>query len=207
MGSGKSIQASRVIDKVREYCDTSTGEHLAFAYFYFDFNNDDYRDPIKMLRSLLVQVGTMNPKVEKSLKQRLAVPWGEKRQPSIELIYSCLRELVQKFGTSYIVLDALDECKDWYELHRMITRILSWGKTLKVLLISRKERDIEEDLDFLQAEKCSISLQGDGVDNDMRTYIQSMWNMELRAWARRLEKRPKRRMEIEEELVTKADGM
>jgi hypothetical protein len=51
--------------------------------------------------------------------------------------------MVQEFDEAYIILDALDECKDGMELLENVDEIAGWNlKKLHILATSRREKDI-----------------------------------------------------------------
>lgn len=205
MGSGKSVQASKIIDVVSEHCDNDQGGPWGLAYFYFDFNDTAYQAPMQMVRSILLQLGMRNRATERFLNEKLRSYYDARRPLTTGLIFQTLEEMIKKFKTTYIILDALDECTDWPQLLEVIDQILGCPMT-KLLIVSRNEAHIGDHIRSMDAEKRIISLHGDGVSKDMRAYIQSKWGRDLKPWAIRLEK-PERRMEIEEELISKAEGM
>jgi hypothetical protein len=53
-GCGKTILSSTVIEHLLQHCHDDT--RIVTAYFYFDFNDAQKRDPELMLRSLLCQL-------------------------------------------------------------------------------------------------------------------------------------------------------
>jgi DNA replication protein DnaC len=53
-GSGKTILSAGIINDLQEVCENDPTKSLAF--FFFDFNDAEKRDPIDMVKSLLSQV-------------------------------------------------------------------------------------------------------------------------------------------------------
>lgn len=204
-GSGKSVQASTIIDHVSSHCKNGEEGKFGFAYFYFDFSDSDYIDYGRMIRSLLKHLGHSSRKADGVLLQQLNGFWVQNLQPSFEGIFSCFRELLKQFNMTYIVLDALDECDDWPRLAEALVRILGWQEKLKILLISRKEPRIQAVINDMEISKTVISFDGIGVDNDMRAYIGSKWKSDFRFWAQ--DQTAERRAEMEDQLVRKAGGM
>ena len=117
-----------------------------------------------------------------------------------------LRQILHSFYDVYIVLDALDECSNREDLLEYLDRIMSWNaEHLRMLVSSRPERAIEEGIRSLIKGDNKIKVQGDQVNDDIRTYIRGRLDMDpkLKRW----QKRPDVRNEIESFLMNKADGM
>lgn len=207
MGSGKSVQASRIIDALKEHCDRDQGGPWGLAYFYFDFNDIEYQDPLKMVKSTMLHLGIRNRETERCLNEELREFYDARQAVTTKLVCEILQKMVEKFKATYIILDALDECAEleWPNLLRVIDGILGCATT-KLLITSRNETQIEEYVRSVDPDKRRIiRLQGDGVSDDMRAYIRSRWERDLGPWARL--KTPERRLEIEEELISKSEGM
>lgn len=75
-----------------------------------------------------------------------------------------------KFKETFIIVDALDECKEREELLILLKNLTSWGiEELHVLIISRRVRDIEETLESLVTGE--ICLQSAVVNINIYTYL------------------------------------
>jgi hypothetical protein len=84
-----------------------------------------------------------------------------------------LKEIIHQFPRTHIVLDALDECTDRIELLSILESIAGWQlDELRLLVTSRKERDIESSLECLVEDSNIICLQSKLVDEDIRSYVQ-----------------------------------
>jgi hypothetical protein len=70
----------------------------------------------------------------------------------------------------WIAVDALDECREWNKLWRLLTTVIRIKPTsLRLLLTSRPERQIEDAMNSLHI--ISISLNGDAIDDDIQTFV------------------------------------
>jgi hypothetical protein len=115
--------------------------------------------------------------------------------------------MIQEFNETFILLDALDECKELQELLIGIQEILK-GNTqrLHILVTSRAEKDIKEWFDPLTTgQKTSVSLESALVKDDIRIYIHERLQTDLKM--ERWPNMPEVREEIETKLMDKADGM
>ncbi|KAJ7657033.1 ankyrin repeat-containing domain protein [Mycena rosella] len=105
-GAGKSVLSSTVIEKLL----ASSNEAYAVGYFYFDFRKDETQLVETMLRSIILQLSKQSPQPYSTLDQQY------ENRKGVTPIYDNLRDVLDKLlselGPTYIVLDALDECKE-----------------------------------------------------------------------------------------------
>jgi hypothetical protein len=113
--------------------------------------------------------------------------------------------MIQEFDEIFVILDALDECKERTELLEGIKKIAGWKKKPHILVTSRREKDIEDSLDSLVNDQRKVCIQSALVNNDIRAYIQKRLQSDqnLKRWRNK----PEVQMEIEAKLMGKADGM
>jgi hypothetical protein len=144
-GCGKTILSSTIIEDVLLHYRSKSA--LAVAYFYFDFNDEEKQKHGKMVCSLLWQVSLQSKDAFGVLESLFASCGDGKQQPSHCSLLVSLNQAVQGFEETFIVLDALNECKERFELLEDIRTIAAWnlGK-LHILATSRREMDIEESL-------------------------------------------------------------
>lgn len=119
--------------------------------------------------------------------------------------------MVKQAGQVWIVLDALDECRT--RAGKRTIGSLSWmtdllksdDRNVHLLMTSRPEQDIEAEVRQWACDGDVLSLQGDGVTEDIRAYIHTRIreDNDLKRWR----SRPDVQDEIEARLTAKADGM
>lgn len=128
------------------------------------------------------------------------------RQPTSDTLLITLRQMIQEFDETFVILDALDECKERQNLLEDIDEIIAWkiGK-LHILATSRRENDIIESLEPLLSDKNIICIQSELVTDDIRTYIHERLRTDRRL--RRWQKKPEVQREIETTLMGKSHGM
>lgn len=207
-GCGKSVLASRVIDTLvpdqKMAKPITPFTKFSKVYFYFDFSDKSRQKSDGMIRSLIWQLATDNPAAENVFTTQLSSHWASKSQPTTKTLLSCLRGILKEVKATILVVDALDECQDQNDLLKTLKEIVDWQENLKILVTSRREVLIEKALRNLVIEKQIISLQGDGVDKDIRVYIQSkLQDPEFERWHNNTQVQ----VAIEEKLVEKAAGM
>lgn len=128
------------------------------------------------------------------------------QQPSINLLLTALQQIIEQFDGTFLIFDALDECKDRPELLETLEKIARLGLgTLHILATSRREKDIEEALSLLVGDQERICIQSAVVNKDIRAYIHSRIHNDR--GLKRRQRHPAVQQEIEEELISKVDGM
>ena len=156
----------------------------------------------KLIRSLIVQFGEQYSYLPDFLQSAYSQSQNGQKQPTMEVLKSLLLAMLKHYDLVYILIDALDECKDRDEL-------LGWIGDLKdlkldnlhLLATSRKERDIDEVLQPLATYQ--LSVQNVTVDADIRLYIQDKISNDprLKKWPLSVKR------EIEDALTEGAKGM
>jgi hypothetical protein len=142
-GCGKTILSSTVTQDILFYCANDPGKVV--AYFYFDFTDADKQKPELMVRSLVSQLSEQCIKMPLALEALYSSSDKGNRRPSLEALMNVLQQMLQEFPQSYLILDALDECGDRPELMRILEQMAGWQlEEMRVLVTSRKERDIEK---------------------------------------------------------------
>jgi len=125
-----------------------------------------------------------------------------RQQSASDALALTLQHMVGDFHQTFIILDALDECKEREELLGLIENIVNWKlEKLHILATSRRERDIEEALEpLITGQTC---IQSAFVNADIHTHL-----------CERLQNDPKLgkwdddvQMEIKKTLMDGAHGM
>lgn len=128
------------------------------------------------------------------------------RQPSLDALMNVLQHMLQEFPQSYLLLDALDECADRPELLSILGQIAGWQlEEMRVVVTSRKERDIEDSLEDIVNGEFIICLQHQVVDKDIQTYVRQRLSVDkgLKKW----QTNDEIRREIEAVLMEGSRGM
>ena len=112
---------------------------------------------------------------------------------------------MEGFDEVFIILDALDECREREDLITDIEGMAAWDTPkLRLLVTSRRERDIEESLSLLLDDENKICIQSYLARDDIRAYVQGriQTDRKLKRWQKQ-----EVRNEIQDVLVMKAGGM
>ena len=199
-GSGKTILCSTIIQNIVDICQQQPSTIV--AYFYFDFNEPNKQCADSLLRSLLIQISAQSPPLLQLLQTAYRKSQNEQQHFSFKAMSLLLRQMLKGLRQTYIIYDALDECRDRDELHELITEIKEWNiGTLHMLATSRREKDIEDYLQSLVS--CQVCIQSAQVDADIQVFIA-----EKLATDPKLKKWPiEAKGEIETSLMAGANGM
>ncbi|KAA6411304.1 MAG: hypothetical protein FRX48_04584 [Lasallia pustulata] len=203
-GCGKTVLSSAIINAVLQ--EPQSKSEIAMAYFYFDFNDVAKQKSDKMIRSLITQLSRQSKKKLNKLEALFSFFDNGERQPDVEKLLIVLKEVVEGFDETYIVLDALDECSDREELLERMGEIQGWKlRQLRMLVTSRWLIDIKESLEPLTEPRGRICIQSSLVDADILTYVRGRLQNDraLKRWR----KMPGVQEEIETTLKEKANGM
>ena len=126
----------------------------------------------------------------------------EDRKASISDLLALFQSSLAFFDSTFLVLDALDECKSKEKLLDLVEQIMRMqDDKLNLLVTSRTEQDIKSRMEDLDA--VSMDLQGAMIEDDIRTYIEQtlMTDPRLNRWIEGL------KSEIRDVLLEGAQGM
>ena len=179
----------------------------ALAYFYFDFNDDKKQRVRGFVCSIIAQFSRQIPEFPKTLEKLYHSCQQGQQQPRIGDLKLVLENILGEVSNVFLVLDALDECRERDgpdELLELIKEICGREKSdVRLLVTSRRERDIEDAI--LPLATCSICIQSALVEADIKTYISNRMTNDPRL--KRLSGNTEVREEIMTTLVTGANGM
>ena len=186
-GCGKSVLCSTAIRYT--YRHRRSNRRIGVAFFFFSFNDNSKQDTSAMLRTLVLQLSGQL----KDNYRHLSHLHGNYRNamPPDQALVDCLHQLVRAFDDVYILLDALDESPRG--THRggvlqAIAELRKWQEPgLHLLVTSREETDIRDELDASQYE--TVSLKNDSVNRDIAAFISKYLreNPRLRKWEKHYE--------------------
>ena len=197
-GAGKTILSSIVVNDLHDrfHGDTAVG----IAYIYCNFRQQETQKAEDLLASLLKQLSqkwSSLPDCVKALHDRHQT---ERTRPLTDEITKTLHSVAAMYSQVFIVVDALDECKESYDCRsKILTEIFS----LKVqfganfFATSRFVANIEEKF------KESLSLEIRASDYDVRVYLDRRMS-NLPSFVSRS---PELQERIKNDIVKAADGM
>ncbi|KAF4472106.1 ankyrin repeat [Fusarium albosuccineum] len=108
-GVGKTTMTAITIDHLRSKFGDDPSTSIAFIYFNFQRRNEQGTEDL--LASLLKQLSQGLSCVPDALKSLYAKYEHANDRPSIQEMSQTLQAVVRLFSTTFIIIDALDECK------------------------------------------------------------------------------------------------
>jgi hypothetical protein len=169
----------------------------AVAFFYFDFTDPESHTVDNALRRIVLQLSAYSPQPYKTLATEYMSSKGQ-TWPTYDELLNVFRDLLIEIGRTYIILDALDECKstEHRKLVGFVSTLQQWIKTPLHLLITSQPRDI-----FLKAFRdiSCITLDFNVMQKDIECFVAS----ELST----MDKWPHREEDICKQIICKSNGM
>ncbi|KAJ7627856.1 ankyrin repeat-containing domain protein [Mycena polygramma] len=109
---------------------------FGIAYFYFDFGDIQKQLQENMLRSIIMQLSEQSPAPYSVLDEEFKSCQGGKFPTYCDLL-AMLPTILYQFTSTYIVLDALDECSEPDKLVEFISTLCDQAKAVHLLVASQ----------------------------------------------------------------------
>ena len=203
VGNGKTVLSSTIIEHTIRHA--STLRSAVVAYFYFAFDDPRSQSNDALIRSIITQLAASSAEPVSSLESLYRTCLEGQRQPTHDKLFLVLRELLESFDDTYIICDALDECRNRDECLRDIRKMISWGSNQSHLLFtSRREHDIEDSLTPVISLEAQLRMEVTSVNEDIKAYVEHRLQTErkLKKW---------QSLHLQQKIITallnKADGM
>ncbi|KAK6503792.1 hypothetical protein TWF481_008798 [Arthrobotrys musiformis] len=164
-GAGKTIMTSIVIDDLTDrYSDDVS---VGLAYIYFNFKTTAQLVLDDLLSSILKQLIVSQPSLPSHVKE-LCEQWGKKRRLPRKTILKALHDVIATYSRAFIVLDALDECKD--DLSPFVEELLKMHEDHNVNIFATS-RYIPEIQDMFSGNSVQLDIRAS--EGDVRSYLKS----------------------------------
>ncbi|KAG1871313.1 hypothetical protein DFJ58DRAFT_722735 [Suillus subalutaceus] len=214
-GHGKTILASSIINKIQG---SNIKEPQTLGYFYCSFQDDRTTNAAAVFRSLIVQllqqseldwitqIGKQQESNKKGGLVSLQTFWQQnydaKPHPThLESLLKLLVEVSEMVHRPVLVIDALDECKDYLDLIRHLEK-LPEDTRLRFFITSRSMPDVQDAFHGLPISKLSLKDNARQM-KDIRVHIEEQLENQ-----KRLSQLPDAlKKTISEKLLENAQGM
>ena len=163
------------------------------AYFYFDFRDVDKQNLSNLLPSLLIQLSARSNHCCDILSRLYSSHDRGVREPNDQTMIESLKEMLtlETQGSTYIILDALDECPITSTIPSPREEVLDFVDELvglhlpnvHVCVTSRPEHDIQTVFKDLTLHAVSLhdeSGQQDDIVNYVTSFVRS--DRKVRRW-------------------------
>ena len=183
----------------------------SLAMYYYDFREDRKKDLRGLLSSVLFQLCDQSNSYCDILSTFHSAHRKGTQSPSDSELVQCLKDLLSLSGQApvYLIIDALDECKNTSSLSSSREKVLtlleglvdSHLPNLHICVTSRPEADIKPILEPLTFRSVSLHDES-GQKEDIEEYIKSIvnTNRNMRRWS------PEHKQLVLDSLIERADG-
>ncbi|KAH6629926.1 hypothetical protein B0J18DRAFT_85657 [Chaetomium sp. MPI-SDFR-AT-0129] len=175
-GSGKTVLSSAIIDKIQSQ------ELGALAYFYFSFafTSDVRLEQFKytLLTQIIGSLSTTPAGEEGGFPiprafRHLYDKYASSKHPLSEHTDAVFPEVLPQSGSTYIVVDALDECPSREDRRQIVHFLADLSRdpnhNLHIIITSRTEDDIERAM--ASREILTVPFPADRVNVDIRNHL------------------------------------
>jgi hypothetical protein len=141
---------------------------VGVAYVYFNYKDKKEQDVKCILAAILKQLAQSQPSLAEPLKQLHRQYATKGTTPPANEVFTVLESVISGFSTVYIVVDALDECRnDDRTRKEFLTHIrdVQSKSDVRLLVTSRLLPDIVDGF------KDSYRLEVRASDNDVRQFV------------------------------------
>ncbi len=193
------IHSSTIIEDIKAIVQDQPGTGLAF--FYFDLNDKAKQNSKSLLSSVVLGLTAQSDNYLPLAS--LYNTHGKLYHPTEDELLQLLMKLLKCFKQAYIIIDALDECDDYYQLFDQVIKVIhDWQLPhFHLLVSSRREQHI-----VVTMGECTpgeIYLSTKLITHDILSYIHTVVGKDsrLRRWGHTIQQ------DVKNALITGANGM
>lgn len=141
-----------------------------FAYHYCAFSDPDSQQLVNILGSLALQVSAWQPGILEDLKGKFERDKARKQGKTLQIweLKQVLVKYIATFSTAIILIDALDESKDFFGTVNCVLSLLQQLPNLKVMMTSTRRATTDGTNQWPHL--IEIEMQ---PDEDIRTFVEA----------------------------------
>ncbi|KAH9864036.1 hypothetical protein J1614_009969 [Plenodomus biglobosus] len=196
-GAGKTMVAAIAIDHLLESAQNSS---VGVAYVYCNYKAQQEQDASSMLAAIVKQLVQSRPSAEEPVARLHSQHADRGTKPSLEEIFCTLREVVATYTTVYVVIDALDECRDGDGTRSQLLarlRDLQMGQDVRIMATARFMPEIEAEF------QTAMRLEIQASDEDVRRFVAGQTHRLPKC----IQRDPALQKMVEERTLERIDGM
>jgi hypothetical protein len=196
-GAGKTMVAAIAIDHLLQSTQSSS---TGVAYVYCNYKAQQEQDASSMLAAIVKQLVQGRPSAAEPVERLHKKHYDRGTKPSVQEIFSALQEVVAKYSTIYIVIDALDECRNSDGTRgQLLARFkdLQVGQDVRIMATARLIPEIQAEF------RTAIKLEIQASDEDVRRYVAGQTHRLPRC----IQRDPMLQAMMQDKLVEAVDGM
>jgi len=164
-GTGKTMIAAIAVDHLSK---TAQSSSIGVAYVYCNYKAQEEQDTNNLLAAILKQLVQARPSLIEPVEQLHVEHTKRGTRPSVDEIFAALQSVLAKFSAVYVVIDALDECRDSDGTRRLFLAKLQdlQAKTdLRLMITSRFIPDIVDEF------KTALRLEVQASEEDVKRFV------------------------------------
>ncbi|POR37483.1 Uncharacterized protein TPAR_02314 [Tolypocladium paradoxum] len=197
-GAGKTILTSIVVNNLQDRFQNDAS--LGIAYIYCNFRRPDEQTAKDLLASLLKQLTRDLPAFPDSVKSLHNKHKDRRSRPSFEEISSALQSVTALYSRSFVLIDALDECRaSDGSRTRFLAEVFKLQARSGTNIFATSRFIPEIDTKF----EGSISLKISAAEEDVRRYLHSC----IPRWPAFVRRSPGLQEEVKSGIVHSVQGM
>ncbi|KAL5377140.1 hypothetical protein DPSP01_009953 [Paraphaeosphaeria sporulosa] len=196
-GAGKTMVAALAIDHLLKSVQSSS---VGIACVYYNYKAQEEQDTSSMLAAIVKQLVQSRPAMAEPVARLYKQHADRGTKPSLDEIFSALQEIVAKYSTVYIVIDALDECRDSDGTRSQVLARLKDLQVRQDIRLMATARFIPEiEAEFQKAAKLEIRAS----DRDVRRFVAGQMDRLPKC----IQRDPALQKVVQEKILERVDGM
>ncbi|KAF2463616.1 ankyrin, partial [Lindgomyces ingoldianus] len=196
-GAGKTMVAAIAIDYLLKSVQSSSS---GVAYVYCNYKAQEEQEASSILAAVVKQLVQARPSTAEPIERLHKQHANRGTKPSLEEIFSTLWEVVAKHSIVYIVVDALDECRDSDGTRSQFLarlRELQVGQDIRLIATSRFIPEVEVEF------QTAVRLEVRASNEDVRRFVAG----QIYRLPKCIQRNPALQKMIEEKIPETVDGM
>ena len=167
-GAGKTIITSIVVNHL--HAKFRNDPSIGIVYLYCTFQQQQEQRPVDLLTNLLKQLIMGQPTIPNAVKDLYDQHKPKQTRPSLDEIRSTLHQVAAFYSRTFIVIDALDECRAGHDGRDMFMReIFNFQADIKANLFATSRFIQEIEAKFQKV----IRLEIRADDTDVQRYLHA----------------------------------
>ncbi|KAL9034420.1 MAG: hypothetical protein Q9180_005419 [Flavoplaca navasiana] len=168
------------------------------AYVYCNYKAQEEQDASSLLAAILKQLVQSQLSTVEHIERLHQKHASRGTKPSLDEIYHTLRDMLARYPTVHLVIDALDECQDGTR-HQFLAKLrgIQAGRNVRLMLTARHLPDIED------AFKGALKLEVEASEKDVKRFVAG----QIYRLPRCIQRDPALQDLLQEKIVDAVDGM
>ncbi|KAE8364266.1 hypothetical protein BDV27DRAFT_157996 [Aspergillus caelatus] len=170
-GAGKTMMASMVVNHLRsKFLHSSSSQHdkIGIAFIYCSYERQSEQKSDDLFSSLLSQLALEENPIPPSISKLYNRHHQGRARPSLREISDELCSTIAKYSTVFIVIDALDECRDNTTRKNLLSELFQLQQITDIRLMLTSRPNI------LPEHHSILNIHAD--EKDIQQYLRSQMN-------------------------------